>query len=130
MLADEHVPAVAGVPRLLLRLEGAALALLAVTLYWRLGESWLMFVILIMAPDVSFASYLAGPRVGATVYNAVHTTVAPFALATAGLLLPWELAIALSLIWLAHIGVDRALGYGLKYAGGFGLTHLGRIGRA
>ena len=37
---------------------------------------------------------------------------------------------ALALIWIAHIGLDRALGYGLKYATGFGDTHLGRIGRA
>ena len=28
------------------------------------------------------------------------------------------------------IGIDRALGYGLKYTAGFGLTHLGRIGKA
>jgi hypothetical protein len=29
----------------------------------------------------------------------------------------------------AHIGIDRALGYGLKYSTGFGFTHLGRIGK-
>jgi hypothetical protein len=32
-------------------------------------------------------------------------------------------------VWAAHIGLDRMLGYGLKYAAGFGYTHLGRIGR-
>jgi hypothetical protein len=26
------------------------------------------------------------------------------------------------MIWLAHIGFDRALGYGLKYSSGFGVT--------
>jgi hypothetical protein len=35
----------------------------------------------------------------------------------------------IAMIWLAHIGFDRALGYGLKYASGFGFTHLGRIGK-
>jgi hypothetical protein len=30
---------------------------------------------------------------------------------------------------MAHIGIDRALGYGLKYSAGFGFTHLGRIGK-
>ena len=39
-------------------------------------------------------------------------------------------AVAGSLIWLAHIGMDHALGYGLKYASGFAVTHLGRIGKA
>ena len=130
MSSDASAPAATGIPRLLLRLEGAALALVATALYWRLGESWLLFALLFLAPDLSFLAYLAGPRIGAIVYNAVHTTVGPFALALAGLLLPWELAIALSLIWLAHIGLDRALGYGLKYEAGFRFTHLGGIGRA
>jgi hypothetical protein len=46
------------------------------------------------------------------------------------MIMPWPLAGPLALIWLAHIGIDRALGYGLKYASGFGFTHLGRIGPA
>ena len=37
---------------------------------------------------------------------------------------------AAALIWIAHIGLDRALGYGLKYATGFGDTHLGHIGHS
>jgi hypothetical protein len=123
-------PAVAGMPRLLLRLEGAALLLLAVVLYQRLGESWWMFAVLFLAPDLSFFGYLAGPRVGSYVYNAAHTLVGPIALALAGLLLPAFILIALALIWIAHIGFDRMLSYGLKYPDGFGFTHLGRIGKA
>jgi hypothetical protein len=37
--------------------------------------------------------------------------------------------LSLATIWIAHIGFDRALGYGLKYGSGFTHTHLGRIGR-
>ncbi len=51
-------------------------------------------------------------------------------LALLGIVLAEPLAGSISLIWLAHIGIDRALGYGLKYADGFGFTHLGRIGKA
>lgn len=40
------------------------------------------------------------------------------------------LVLSIAMIWLAHIGIDRALGYGLKYSRGFGFTHLGRIGKA
>lgn len=80
-------------------------------------------------PDLSLAAYLAGPRVGAVCYNAVHTTLPPIALGVAGTLLASQIAIAVAVIWLAHIGVDRALGYGLKYDAGFVFTHLGRIGR-
>ena len=39
------------------------------------------------------------------------------------------LVLSLAMIWLAHIGIDRALGYGLKYQTGFAFTHLGRIGK-
>ena len=84
---------------------------------------------LVLAPDVSFLGYLAGPRVGAFAYNAAHSTVGPIALALVGQLAPSPGCIAVALIWFTHIGADRLLGYGLKYDNGFGSTHLGRIGR-
>ena len=73
--------------------------------------------------------YLSGPRVGAAAYNAVHVYVLPLTLLLAGFIAGLPAAMASALIWIAHIGLDRALGYGLKYATGFGDTHLGRIGR-
>jgi hypothetical protein len=130
MAAENEAPAVVGLPRLLLRLEGAALFALALFLYPKVDDSWIMFLGLVLAPDLSMAAYLAGPRVGALVYNAAHVTLGPIALAIAGFLYPAVLLIALALIWLAHIGIDRALGYGLKYDAGFRFTHIGRIGRA
>jgi hypothetical protein len=121
---------VTGGARLLLRLEGAALLAAMVALYAWQGTSWWLFALLFFTPDLSFAGYLLGPRPGAIVYNAVHTTIVPGALLGIGLVLGQPLAAALAVIWLAHIGFDRALGYGLKYPDGFGFTHLGRIGRA
>jgi Domain of unknown function (DUF4260) len=59
----------------------------------------------------------------------MHSTVIPMAMLTVGFGFAPPLLLSLALIWLAHIGFDRALGYGLKYSAGFGLTHLGRIGR-
>jgi hypothetical protein len=117
-------------PRVFLRLEGAALLGLATFLFWKTGTSWWLYAILILAPDLSMLGYLAGPRIGAVVYNAVHAMIGPAALAVAGFLLPSFDMIAVALIWIAHIGADRALGFGLKYADGFGYTHLGRLGRA
>lgn len=120
---------VAGAPRAWLRVEGAALGLGATALYAAGGHSWLVFATLFLAPDLSFAAYSTGPRVGAAVYNALHSTVPALALSA----LAWGLAspgaAAIALIWLAHIGFDRALGYGLKYGSGFSDTHLGRIGK-
>jgi hypothetical protein len=123
------VGAVAGVPRLLLRLEGAAVFCGAVFFYWRLDGSWLWFVVLFLAPDLSFLAYVVSPRVGAIAYNAVHTTLGPLALLALAAWRGWPVGEDVALIWLAHVGVDRALGYGLKYGTGFGDTHLGRLGR-
>jgi hypothetical protein len=73
--------------------------------------------------------YLIGSRTGAAVYNIAHTTALALPLAVAGYLAEQPGVLAVALIWIAHIGIDRALGYGLKYPTGFGDTHLGRIGR-
>src|SRR5258707_15793559 len=115
---------------MLLRIEGTCVFAIAIVLYARLGESWWLFAILFLAPDLSFLGYLGGARTGAIVYNAGHTLVGPLLLATAGMLLPAHVLFPFALIWVAHIGFDRLLGYGLKYAAGFGFTHLGPIDRA
>jgi hypothetical protein len=122
--------AVTGEVRTLLRMEGLVLFGTATLLYWSFGASWWLFAVLLLAPDVSFLAYLAGPRLGAVGYNALHATIGPLLLLLCGSGLHWPLAGPLALIWLAHIGIDRAFGYGLKYAGGFGVTHLGRVGPA
>lgn len=116
--------------RWMLRLEGLALFLLAAGLYAAAGGPWWLFLLLFLAPDLAFLAYLAGPRIGAGVYNAAHSLIGPLAFGAAGFYLaaaPPLLWVAL--IWLAHTGIDRALGFGLKYASGFADTHLGRIGR-
>ena len=117
-----------GSVRLWLRLEGLAVLALAAYLYARGGHSWVLFAALVLVPDLSFAGYLAGPRAGAAVYNALHSYIGPLALAVA--LLATDHSPAVALIWAAHIGFDRLMGYGLKYPTGFGDTHLGAIGRS
>jgi hypothetical protein len=84
-------------------------------------------LLLFLAPDLSILGYLSGPRVGSATYNTIHTFVPPIALGAAGLLSGSELPTQLALIWLAHIGMDRALGYGLKYPGAFKESHLQRV---
>ena len=113
----------------LLRLEGAVCALLALWLYSFSGLSWWWFARFILAPDLAMAGYLKDARTGALVYNAVHTWTAPFLLGALGWYLNASFAMGLAFIWAVHIGVDRALGYGLKLPTGFKDTHLGRIGR-
>ena len=121
--------AATGGVRTVLRLEGLTLFIGMTLLYWVWDGSWWVYAILFLAPDLSFAAYLAGPKPGALVYNAAHSYLAPVALMTFGFATSSPLVLSLAMIWLAHIGIDRALGYGLKYFEGFGFTHLGRIGK-
>jgi hypothetical protein len=114
----------------LLRLEGLVVLLAAVCAYAWLGGAWGLFALLLLAPDLAMVGYRFGPVVGAAAYNAVHTYLAPAALGAAGLALGAPIMQALALIWIAHIGLDRGLGFGLKYTTGFGDTHLGRVGRS
>jgi hypothetical protein len=122
--------AVGGTPRLLLRIEGLALLALATAGFAETGLSWWLYGILFFAPDLSFAAYAGGPRIGAFAYNALHSTIGPAALAGMGFLVKDMALFAIAAVWAAHIGFDRMLGYGLKYSSAFGDTHLGRIGRA
>jgi hypothetical protein len=125
----ETTGAVTGGLRTLLRLEGLTLLAGMTLLYAVWGGSWWVYALLFLVPDLSFAAYLAGPRIGAIGYNAAHSYLAPMTLMVLGFGFASPLTLSIAMIWLAHIGFDRALGYGLKYSAGFGFTHLGRIGR-
>lgn len=114
-------------PASLLRAEGAILLIAATTLYWKEDGSWLLFAVAFFLPDLSVVGYLGGNWVGAATYNAVHSSVLPVALAVIGVVTDGSLLTAVALIWLAHIGFDRMVGYGLKYAERFKETHLARI---
>lgn len=114
-------------PALLLRLEGAAVLIGAVVLYWNLEASWLLFALLLFAPDLAMLGYLGGQRTGAAIYNLGHTSLLAIVLVVAGVLAEQSGMAAVGLIWLAHIGMDRMIGYGLKYPGGFKETHLARV---
>jgi hypothetical protein len=114
-------------PRRLLHLEGLAVLAAALALYFDAGYGWVLLLALFLAPDLSMVGYVGGPAVGALTYNAVHTSVGPIALALVGVLGDAEIATQVALVWLAHIGLDRLLGYGLKYPSGFKPTHLQRV---
>jgi hypothetical protein len=114
-------------PRALLHAEGLAVAVAAIALYFHADYPWWLLVALALAPDLSMVGYLAGSRIGAAAYDAAHTYALPVALAAIGVIVDGETARQLALIWLTHIGVDRAVGYGLKYPTNFKDTHLQRV---
>jgi hypothetical protein len=119
-----------GSPRLLPRIEGLACAALALIGYADSGYSWRLFAALILLPDVTMLGYLINPSIGAAIYNLVHTLTLPILLLFGAALFANMLLLALGTIRVVHIAANRALGYGLKYATGFGDTHLGHSGRS
>lgn len=114
-------------PSVLLRVEGAALFACSLFLYHSLGAGWGRFLALCLWPDLSMLGYLASVKLGARLYNLVHTDALPLALAVLAFVRREPGAAAFALIWLAHIGLDRTLGYGLKYPTFFKDTHLQRV---
>jgi hypothetical protein len=113
----------------IVRAEHVAIGIAGVLLYLVGGGGWLWLVPLLVAVDLSMIGYLAGPRIGSITYNAAHN----FVVALLVLGIGWWGSIGwlqlLGALWLAHVGLDRALGYGLKLPTDFRDTHLGRIGR-
>jgi len=117
---------VTGTPRLILRVEGMVVLAASIAAYAQIGAHWGIFAVFFLGPDLSMLAYLAGPRAGAIVYNAFHTYVAP-AVVGGALLLADKRIWPLVVIWTAHIGLDRMLGFGLKFSSGFRDTHLSRL---
>ena len=114
-------------PGILLRVEGSLVLALSVLLYRQLHFGWLLFAILILSPDISMVGYLGGVKIGASVYNLVHTLAGPLLLIAFSVFTTREWLLAYGLIWTAHIGMDRMLGFGLKYPTNFKDTHLQRV---
>lgn len=114
-------------PRILLHVEGALILALSVYAYHRMQGRWLVFALLLLVPDVSMLGYLANVRIGAACYNFVHTLSLPLVLMVAAHLGNYPAYLAGLVIWTAHIGMDRMMGYGLKYPTQFKDTHLQHV---
>ena len=123
-------PAVSGAPLTILRSEGLVLLAGSLAAYFHgLDQPWWLIPLLLLTPDFLMVGYAASSRTGALLYNAAHSYPAPAVIGAAAVVAEAALWQGVALIWLAHIGMDRALGYGLKYDTAFENTHLGRIGR-
>lgn len=114
-------------PRWLLHIEGGILFVASLITYARIGSPWLLFAVLLLAPDLSALGYLINPRFGAACYNLVHIEALPAVTLALGVFSGSSWPVTLALIWLAHIGLDRLVGFGLKYPTKFQDTHLQRV---
>ena len=114
-------------PALLLRVEGSLLFAVSIVCYHETHASWILFAVLLLAPDLSMAGYFANAKIGATIYNAVHTLIVPLLLVAYALLTAHAALLPYGLIWTAHLGMDRMIGAGLKYPTQFKDTHLQHV---
>jgi len=114
------------------KLEGAIVFIAGIWIFLHDGSglSWWVTVLIFFAPDLSFAGYLLGQKIGAFGYNLVHVYALGAICIAAGVTLSLPVLGAIGALWLAHSGFDRMLGYGLKSTEGFAFTHLGQIGKA
>ena len=113
--------------RFYLQLEGLVALIAATAIYHSLHLSWWFYGILFFTPDVFMLGYLINLRIGALLYNLGHTYTTPGVALGMGWLLGSTTLFAVGLIWFAHIGFDRLLGYGLKCDSGFKDTHLQKV---
>ena len=114
-------------PGVLLRIEGVTVFALSLLFYHDVGAPWWHFFLLFLWPDLFMLGYLISVRVGSVLYNLVHTYVFPLALLEFAIFTHKPQFLPFALIWISHIGFDRALGYGLKYPTFFRDTHLQRV---
>ncbi|MGJ3241214.1 MAG: DUF4260 domain-containing protein [Anaerolineae bacterium] len=112
---------------MLLHLEGLAMLAVAVLLYAHTGGNGWLFLALLLVPDLSMVGYALNTTTGARVYNAAHTLSVPLLLGGVALMIGSSPGMQLALIWIAHIGMDRAIGYGLKYNTHFKATFMQRV---
>jgi len=113
-------------PVVLLRAEALCFLVASCGVYHMLfPHHWVLFACLFLVPDLSLLTYLRGPSAaGSAFYNAMHNYALP---CVAGMLAaPFHSSPLgeVSLIWFAHISMDRMLGYGLKYPSSFKFTHI------
>jgi hypothetical protein len=113
--------------KILLHIEGLAVFVLSLYFYEYSQFSWLLFFVLLLAPDISMLGYVINNKIGARLYNFFHTYTIVIIVIFLGLLVENQTALAIGLIWSAHIGMDRMIGYGLKYPTEFKDNHLNRV---
>ena len=113
--------------KVILHIEGLAIFVSAAIVYGMAGHSWWLFAVLLLAPDLSMLGYLKNEKVGAYIYNIFHNYVVVLPIIGLGYVMDVNVLLAIGIIWVAHIGMDRMFGFGLKYTDSFQSTHLGKL---
>lgn len=112
---------------LIIRTEGLTAFLASLYFYNYFAGSWLLFIALFFAPDISLFGYLRDNKTGSVIYNSVHNYILAFVVIMSGIVMVNSNLTSIGLILSAHVGMDRFLGFGLKYPAGIKNTHIQKI---
>ncbi len=113
--------------KIMLHLEALAVFIATIAIYFNQGFGTLTFVVLLLAPDLAFVVYAMDKKAGIHAYNLAHFVAFPAALIGISIIGDWSTGVQFGLIWLAHITMDRSIGYGLKYTDDASHTHLQNV---
>ncbi|MDO6657347.1 DUF4260 domain-containing protein [Anaerobacillus sp. 1_MG-2023] len=111
----------------LLNSEGVIVFIISLYFYAQIGLSWWVFFFLLLIPDLSMLGYLVNNTAGSIIYNTVHSYILPGLIVMISMILDYNILFALGLVWVAHIGMDRSIGFGLKYSSTTKITHLQKV---
>ncbi|MFC7358029.1 DUF4260 domain-containing protein [Jejudonia soesokkakensis] len=112
-----------------LKIEELFQLLLGIWLFSLSPYAWWWFPVLFLLPDLGMLGYLINPKIGAFMYNLLHSKVLAIALIIGGMYFDIDILALLGILLFSHASFDRMLGYGLKYSDSFKHTHLGFIGK-
>ncbi|WP_146813170.1 DUF4260 domain-containing protein [Halobacillus faecis] len=114
-------------PKLFLHLDGAVIFITSLYFYQQNNFSRIALIFLLFVFDVSMVGYVINERVGTIVYNIFHSYILLVILILVSTIMTLDSILMVSLIWTAHIWMDRMFGYGLKYHSGFKDTHFQKV---
>src|SRR5699024_177787 len=99
----------------ILHLEGLAVFVFCLYFYWLNDLSCLLFFFLLCVHVLFMVVYLLNNGFVSRLYNLFNTYMVSLAVIFLGMFLSNATFLAIGIIWTAHIGMDRLVGYGLKY---------------
>ncbi|WP_347553124.1 DUF4260 domain-containing protein (plasmid) [Pseudalkalibacillus hwajinpoensis] len=111
----------------LLHIEGVIVLIISLYFYAQVGFSWWVFFFFLLIPDLSMLGYLVNSKAGSITYNIFHSYILPGLFVMGGMILDYNMMFASGLVWVAHIGMDRSIGFGLKYSSNTKVTHLQKV---
>jgi hypothetical protein len=121
-------------PKIILKLESLAMVIFAGLIYYQMNEfmylnfsRFYLIILVWLSIDISMAGYLVNKKLGAFTYNLIHNYALSLVFLITGAFFQNFDVISIGLILMIHVGIDRLLGFGLKYSSGFKDTHIQKV---